>query len=580
MTVQNIFDEEMRTVKQTFPDGSSMSYAYNEKGQLLTFIHKDTEGILDAYSYEYDILGNKTGIEKQRRGLTEESGSYVYGYDALGRLSSVTKDGTALRSYSYDAFGNRTGLTENGKQTRYTYNALNQLLSKADVQGEETYSYDKRGNLTQILREGNITNLYVYGAINRLEEAVNAKGETAQYHYNGLGYRVGKEVREVNIPGIPTEPNIALNEQNLNPEKHIRYTIDFTRQYHNLLQKEENGQNQTYLWDGNVAGVYHTEGNTALNQQYYLQDELGSPIRLVDEEGILRESYGYDEFGSDLYGNQGQLQPFGYTGYQNDSVAGTYFAQAREYATEVGRFVNEDPIKGILANPQTQNRYKYCMNNAFKYIDPTGCCEELENVENLGAVEQVINDNIYGLTLDGLNITFASLGTYLKKGIVEATKPSNIGIGTWNNLKKFQLDDIAKVFGASADDVTKGFARVEVPGLLPKVTEELGYLGVAIDTISGIGENLEKGSSWQKTTSDAFVDATMSLSTMLAAGIASAEIGAWAGTIVPGAGNIIGAVGGFAVGIAMYVITDGIEIKGKSVREHVKDSFCNTFGWE
>ena len=37
--------------------------------------HQDKEGILDRYTYLYDLLGNKTGITKERRGLTEESGS-------------------------------------------------------------------------------------------------------------------------------------------------------------------------------------------------------------------------------------------------------------------------------------------------------------------------------------------------------------------------------------------------------------------------------------------------------------------------------------------------------------------------
>ena len=101
--------------------------------------------------------------------------------------------------------------------------------------------------------------------------------------------------------------------------------IDLTREYHNLLQKKEGENIQTYLWDGNVAGMLEEGRNS-----YYLQDEMGSPIRLADEEGILRDSYGYDEFGNDLYGNQGVAQPFGYTGYRHDQISGTYFAQARE----------------------------------------------------------------------------------------------------------------------------------------------------------------------------------------------------------------------------------------------------------
>ena len=86
-------------------------------------------------------------------------------------------------------------------------------------------------------------------------------------------------------------------------------------------------------------------------QSYYLQDELGSPLRIEDEFGAIKESYGYGAFGEDLYGNQGKVQPFGYTGYQMDSIAGTYFAQAREYQPDVGTISGNGSNSGICRNP-------------------------------------------------------------------------------------------------------------------------------------------------------------------------------------------------------------------------------------
>ena len=56
--------------------------------------------IEECYRYQYDLTGNKTAIEKERRGLPEESGVYAYGYDALGRLNSVARDGQSLRLMS------------------------------------------------------------------------------------------------------------------------------------------------------------------------------------------------------------------------------------------------------------------------------------------------------------------------------------------------------------------------------------------------------------------------------------------------------------------------------------------------
>ena len=354
-TITYGYDEKGRLARKSFPNGMETTYAYNGAGLLSELLHRDKEGVLDRYCYRYDLTGNKTVIEKQRRGLPEESGLYAYGYDALGRLNSVAKDGQSLRTYEYDAFGNRSLLREGSQETSYVYNALNQLVSRADAWQEETYTYDKRGNLSLITADGALKNRYTYGAINRLEQAVNGNGEAASYTYNGLGHRVEK------ITG---------------PEAKIRYTIDLTKSYHNLLQKEEGGDVQTYLWDGNIAGI---AGDNGRSGRYYLKDELGSPIRLTNESGELTETYGYDEFGQDLYGNQGVIQPFGYTGYQADRTAGTYYAQAREYRAELGRFAAADTIKGRIDIPLSLNSYFYCFNAPINYIDKDGLWPEIPN---------------------------------------------------------------------------------------------------------------------------------------------------------------------------------------------------------
>ena len=157
----------------------------------------------------------------------------------------------------------------------------------------------------------------------------------------------------------------------------ISYTIDPTREYHNLLERSEGDSIQTYFWDGNVAS-YEEKGE----RSFYLQDELGSPLRIEDETGRTRESYGYGAFGEDLYDNQGELQPFGYTGYQKDGVAGTYYAQAREYQAGEGRFVGRDLIPGYVEVPFTLNRYTYCFNAPIMMIDLDGAWPQW--IENAG----------------------------------------------------------------------------------------------------------------------------------------------------------------------------------------------------
>ena len=157
------------------------------------------------------------------------------------------------------------------------------------------------------------------------------------------------------------------------------YLLDITRPYHNLLQKNEKFRNikhsQSFIWDYNTAFMEEKDKTYA-----YLQDELGSPIRLLElgETGETKQMvYGYDEFGVDTYKTQGKIQPFGYTGYRHDKVADTYFAQAREYIPSVGRFGGEDWIKGNIEKPFSLNQYGYCWGNPIGLVDRDGKAPEM-----------------------------------------------------------------------------------------------------------------------------------------------------------------------------------------------------------
>ena len=87
--IHYLYDEAGRLKEKQLPGGIRTFWGYNEMGLPAELTHADEKGILDRYSYTYDLMGNKTGITRERRGLREESGSYGYAYDALGRLAQV-----------------------------------------------------------------------------------------------------------------------------------------------------------------------------------------------------------------------------------------------------------------------------------------------------------------------------------------------------------------------------------------------------------------------------------------------------------------------------------------------------------
>ena len=352
-TTRYQYDAYGRLTEKLFPSGKKAQYQYNNLGRLQSLSHIEAYHVLDRYQYAYDAMGNKIEVHKTRDGFPEENGVYSYTYDPLNRLQAVLKDGKPLRSYEYDGYGNRAKMTEGETQTTYAYNAANQLVFTSDNLGmEQRYTYDKRGNLTEVFKNDALANAYHFGALNRLEQALNHEtGLKAAYRYNGLGHRVGKSEAAMG----PTLPTVNMTKQ-------IDDVLDLTRQFNNLLERQENEAATIYVWDGSLLSAM-----SGHRSQEYLLDDLGSPIRVGRFKG-----YGYDEFGNSLYDAPGAEQPFGFTGYQTDAVAGTWYAQAREYDAQSGRFVSEDVVKGTIQLPLTMNHYAYCWNRPLDYVDLNG----------------------------------------------------------------------------------------------------------------------------------------------------------------------------------------------------------------
>ena len=445
-TITYSYDPEGRLTEKTFPGGIRTTWQYDgQDGLPVSLTHEDKEGVLDRYTYAYDPMGNKTAVTRQRRGLPQESGLYAYAYDPLGRLTAVAKDGAPLRDYTYDPFSNRARMTDHrkGSTTAYTYDAADRLTmaqtweTRTDPVQQRTdspmpdtvtapltqpaltrtYQYDHRGNLTKELQDGIPVHTYAYNAMDRLEKTWShtpdgaVQTETA-YHYNGLGQRVGKSrytampaqtAGERTIQNLPQTQTLCQGRtmgqpaDSMSTAVHEDYLPDLTRPYHNLLSvtRNDGAPAQTFYWDGNAAAM---EENGTFH--YYLQDEMGSPVRvsgydstdtMADGEHDATDTYltyGYDEFGNDLartigkeleeagipspYTMQGEGQPLGYTGYRYDTDSATYFAQAREYQPQTGRFCAQDVVAGNGAVPVTLNRYGYCLGNPVSCIDYDG----------------------------------------------------------------------------------------------------------------------------------------------------------------------------------------------------------------
>ena len=407
------YDQLGRFIGKQFGNDVETEYVYDSLGRLSELMHLNGKDVLDSYKYSYDVLGNRTQIEKVRQGIEADSGLFSYTYDSLNRLQSVAKDGNLLRSYSYDSFGNRTSMLDGGKEINYQFNSLNQLIASTDSEGlSQHYNFDKRGNLIEAYRGDDLVNKYHFGVLNRLESTYNfEKSLGAVYSYNGLGDRVGT------VEGKPLPETISLEKIVLDPARQVDDVIDMTRQYNNLLERSENSQEISYLYDSGILSASFKD-----HRLNYLADNLGSPVRLVHGSGAEVDVFGYDEFGRSVTDHDPKtFNTFGFASYQLDGVTGDYFAQARQYDPTSGRFTSQDEIVGFAYAPKTLNAYSYCWNSPMKYVDLDG------RFPSLGDIADWFRER-------GSNIRISADDTLrtLNRGVDLIIRGSFNGVAWWN----------------------------------------------------------------------------------------------------------------------------------------------------
>ena len=512
-TIRYSYDEFGRLIGKQLPGGNYTDYRYNAAGKLEDILHKGAD-FTERCHYSYDVMGNKVMAEKERPGLPEDSGSFSYCYDALNRLTTVAQNGQTLRTYSYDAFGNRSSKTEYQTAgelvTTYHYNARNQLLQETNANGTKDYAYDHRGNLLSVTSGEEVLRAYGFDAANQMNSSMgmtDGQIKKAVYQYNGLGHRM--------------EQSIAAGDAA--PEQTIRYTLDLTRQYHNLLQKTENNVEQTYFWDGNVTGM-EEEGR----EHFYFQDDLGSPMRLADEAGRSEETYGFDEFGNDIRTAKDifkdSLQSFGFTGYQMDSAGGLYFAQARRYDAGAGRFISEDLIKGHIAVPYTMNHYSYCFNRPMDMVDLNGMWPSLKDIgegikSTLSSVAETVSDTAQS-AVEGIKETASNVVDAGVDFVKEHREAVEIAV---------TVTVIAAIAVASV--CTGGVAGAILAGTA---------VGATVGGVSGGLSNMMTGGSFANG--------------VVGGAVNGGIVGAM--TAIPGAGAGMGYIANFAGGFAGNMITE------------------------
>ncbi|MDQ1637725.1 MAG: hypothetical protein QOF62_1064 [Pyrinomonadaceae bacterium] len=141
-----------------------------------------------------------------------------------------------------------------------------------------------------------------------------------------------------------------------------------------------------------LSGTLYREAN------WLVSDHLGTPRMIANKSGSLAsmKRHDYLPFGEELFADTGgRTTTQGYTGdsvrqkftqKERDIETGLDYFGARYFTATQGRFTSADPLlsSGRSLQPQSWNRYSYCLNDPLKYVDPKGLIWGTQDFEQDG----------------------------------------------------------------------------------------------------------------------------------------------------------------------------------------------------
>jgi RHS repeat-associated protein len=418
-------------VKQSQQTTAGQSYMMNYQYNLAGVMIQETYPSGRVVNTTYDAAGRLSGVNGANASLGETTRQYVsqVGYTPHGVMKSIAMGNGLVESTTFNtrlqltqiklgttgnpasvvqmdySYGVRTGgvldATRNNGNVEgqtislpglsvvqsYTYDAVNRLslaIEKLNsvMQWQQGFSYDAYGNRSFDVAN---TTSNVMGP-NPLISTASNRVSTSGYGYDAAGNMTGE-------PSTPTNKSYGYDGEN----RQVSYT--------------DNGQTTVYSYDGDgrrvkkqnpdgsvVVFVYDTSGHltaeynssTASTSQpyqtsYLTVDHLGSTRVMTDGNGTVKSRRDYMPFGEELqvglsgrttvmkYGaTDGLRQQF--TSQERDTESGLDYFGARYHSSGLGRFASADPLlaSGKPSQPQSWNRYSYCINNPLVLVDPSG----------------------------------------------------------------------------------------------------------------------------------------------------------------------------------------------------------------
>jgi RHS repeat-associated protein len=111
---------------------------------------------------------------------------------------------------------------------------------------------------------------------------------------------------------------------------------------------------------------------------YYTDPVVGSTLAIYQSSGSLCYQGVYYPFGGEKVYTNTCAQNYKFTGLERDAESGLDETLNRMYSSNLGRWLEADPVRSRGGNPQLENRYAYVANSPTNRTDRRGdqCCDD------------------------------------------------------------------------------------------------------------------------------------------------------------------------------------------------------------
>ncbi|MER6074626.1 hypothetical protein ABT187_38595 [Streptomyces sp. NPDC001817] len=231
------YDADGNTTKVTYPDGTTLTQAFDQAGRLV----KATDGAGAVTDYTYHPQTGRLQMAVQAAKDGTELASAAYTYDTLGRLETVKHGNRTTTAYEYfdnDQPRTQTLTRDDGGEvlarTAYTYNSHGNLASRTDtrpgvkddgttdtdagnVTTHTVHTYDAYDRLTRtVLHDGDSTEGKL---VKQTDYTINASGDVTHTKTTGADGKTSETVTTVDAAGRRTAvtTNDVKTEQTWDP---------------------------------------------------------------------------------------------------------------------------------------------------------------------------------------------------------------------------------------------------------------------------------------------------------------------------------------------------------------------------